>query len=53
MLLYIDDDRGIDLAEPSNWNVMLLDEVNNATYLDVDLRREGEMSFRPKVTIIE
>jgi hypothetical protein len=52
MLLYVDEDRGIDLNNPNNWSVGLLDTRRDDLILDVHLQREGEASFRPKITII-
>jgi hypothetical protein len=52
MLLYIDDDRDIDLTDTSNWNVALLDIKTGALIFDVDLDRYGEQSFNPKLRFL-
>jgi hypothetical protein len=52
MLLYIDDDRDIDLADTSNWNVVLLDTKTGTLIFDVDLDRYGEQSFNPKLRFL-
>ena len=52
MILLVDSDRGIDLTNPNNWNVGLVDTRRNEVILDVDLKREGEASFKPKITIL-
>jgi hypothetical protein len=52
MLLYVDEDRGIDLTNPNNWSVGLLDTRRDDLILDVNLNREGEASFKPKITIL-
>ena len=53
MLLYVDEDRGIDLTNPNNWCVGLVDSRRDDLILDVHLRREGETSFKPKITILK
>lgn len=52
MLLYIDDNRDIDLADTSNWNVALLDTKTGTLIFDVDLDRYGEQSFNPKLRFL-
>ena len=53
MLLYVDDERGVNLENPNVWSLVLLDERHDEHIYDIELNREGETSFRPKITILE
>jgi len=51
MTLYVDDSRDIDLTDTVNWNVVLIDRVNDQVILDTELDLPGEKSFEPSIIV--
>lgn len=51
ILIEVDDNRGIDLLDPTNYNLVLLDPNQKSIIFDVDLKRKGEGAYRPRVRI--
>jgi hypothetical protein len=49
ILIEVDDSRGIDLLNPSSYNLTMLS--SDGLIFDIDLDRKGEEAFRPKVRI--
>ncbi|CAB4153319.1 hypothetical protein UFOVP621_95 [uncultured Caudovirales phage] len=49
ILIEVDENRGIDLKDPTNYNLVLLD--HDSIIFDVDLKRKGEGAYRPRVRI--
>jgi len=50
-VLIVDDARGIDLENPSNFNVTILDKENDEVIFDTQLKRPGEKSYRPRIQV--
>lgn len=50
-VLKVDDDRDIDLEDPCNWNITLLDPETNEIIFDVNLNRKGETCWMPEVIV--
>jgi hypothetical protein len=50
ILIDVDDERGIDLLNPDNYNLVVLGGEELITF-DVDLKRKGEYAYRPRVRI--
>lgn len=51
MTLHVDDSRDIDLTDTVNWNVVLIDRVNDQVILDTELDLPGEESFQPSIIV--
>jgi hypothetical protein len=51
MTLCVDDSRDIDLTDTVNWNVVLIDRVNDQVILDTELDLPGEQSFQPSISV--
>lgn len=49
--ILVDDRRKIDLLDPSNWSLVLIDKDNEILIYDVELNRRGEKSWQPIVRI--
>jgi len=50
-VLIVSDSRGIDLENPNNFNVTLLDKANEEVIFDTQLKLEGEKAYRPRVQV--
>jgi len=50
-VLIVNDSRGIDLENPNNFNVTLLDKANEEVIFDTQLKLEGEKAYRPRVQV--
>lgn len=51
MILFVEDSRGIDLTDTSNWSVALIDVDNGQIIFDSQLDKKGERSYRPKLIV--
>jgi hypothetical protein len=49
ILVEVDENRGIDLLDPTNYNLVLLD--HDSIIFDIDLKRKGEIAYMPRVRI--
>ena len=47
----IDDRRPVDLLDPTNWSLVIIDVVNEKLIHDTDLKRRGEKTWQPTVRI--
>jgi len=51
--IYIDDRRGIDLLDHTNWSLVIIDDAKSKLIYDTQLKRKGETTFRPSITILD